>query len=159
LEKVDKHHVAGHVIKNVNEEFHKQLTSGQRVADKVAKVVGSWSFIIFQSIIIIIWMAVNAFLVYKVAVDPDYMQAWDPYPFILLNLVLSFQAAYTGPVVMMSQNRQAEKDRLMAEHDYQINLKAEVEIQELRKQLNRQEAMITEILASLNQLSNPELKK
>lgn len=151
-----RHSVPKHVIKNVNEVFEKELTRGQRVADLVAKVVGSWPFIICQSIIIIIWLTVNAYLVYKVFFDPAYFQAWDPYPFILLNLVLSFQAAYTGPVVMMSQNRQAEKDRLLAEHDYQVNLKAEQEIEELMKHLNHQDEIMACILSRLDKLSLAE---
>src|SRR5260370_1728008 len=73
-------------------------------------------------------MAVNAYLMLMAATHPGYFKAWDPYPFILLNLVLSFQAAYTGPVVMMSQNRQSEKDRLLAQHDFELNMKAEDEI-------------------------------
>ena len=151
-----RHSVPKHVIKNVNEVFEKELTRGQHVADLVAKVVGSWPFIICQSIIIIIWLTVNAYLVYKVSFDPAYFQAWDPYPFILLNLVLSFQAAYTGPVVMMSQNRQAEKDRLLAEHDYQVNLKAEQEIEELMKHLNHQDEIMACILSRLDKLSPVE---
>jgi len=154
-----KHQVSGHVIKNINEVFINQLTTGQRVADLVAKLVGSWPFIIWQSFIIVIWLTVNAYLVYKASVDPTYFQAWDPYPFILLNLVLSFQAAYTGPVVMMSQNRQSEKDRLMAEHDYQVNLKAELEIKELMKHLNHQDEMMANILSRLDKLSSSAEKK
>ena len=154
-----RHPISGHVIKNVNEVFETALTRGQRIADLVAKVVGSWPFIICQSIIIAIWLTVNVYLVYKVSFDPAYFQAWDPYPFILLNLVLSFQAAYTGPVVMMSQNRQAEKDRLLAEHDYKVNLKAEQEIKELMKHLNHQDEMMARILSRIDKLSPAEEKE
>src|SRR5258708_10471022 len=94
-------------------------TVGQRVADRVATAVGSWPFIIIQSFLLIVWMAVNAYLMLMATTHPSFFKAWDPYPFILLNLVLSFQAAYTGPVVMMSQNRQSERDRLAAESDYE----------------------------------------
>jgi len=146
----DQHPVSEHVIKNVNEVFKSKLTRGQRVADLVAKVVGSWPFIIWQSVIITIWLAINVYLIARVSFDPSFFQAWDPYPFILLNLVLSFQAAYTGPVVMMSQNRQAEKDRLLAEHDYKVNKKAEHEIKEIMRHLNHQDEMMASILARLD---------
>lgn len=143
----------GHVSKNINHEFQERLTTGQRVADMVARIVGSWQFIIYQSIIIIIWMLTNIYLVYMVSNKPGFLQAWDPYPFILLNLVLSFQAAYTGPVVMMSQNRQAEKDRLMAEHDYAINKKAEEEIKILMEHLVHQDELLLQMMTRLDELS------
>jgi uncharacterized membrane protein len=92
-------------------------TAGERVADGVAATVGSWPFIVIQSVLLAAWIVVNAVVLGRwIAGKP-----FDPYPFILLNLVLSFQAAYTGPVVMMSQNRQAAKDRDEAEHDYRVN--------------------------------------
>jgi uncharacterized membrane protein len=97
------------------------------VSDGVAAVVGSWPFIIIQSAILAIWMALNVV---------GFIQHWDPYPFILLNLVLSFQAAYTAPIIMMSQNRQAETDRSAAQHDYDINLKAELEIELLHQKVD-----------------------
>ncbi len=96
---------------NVNEAADEQMTLGQKVADKVAATVGSWPFIITQSIILASWIILNTIAwIYK----------WDPYPYILLNLALSFQAAYAAPFVMMSQNRQSEKDRLTAQNDYTI---------------------------------------
>ena len=100
---------------------------GSRVADTVARVVGSWRFIIIQSVLLAIWMALNLVA---------WISAWDPYPFILLNLVLSFQAAYTAPIIMMSQNRQAEIDRQAAQHDYDINTKAELEIELLHQKID-----------------------
>ena len=103
------------------------LSLGQRVSDAVARTVGSWKFIIIQSIILVIWMVLNIVVV---------IEHWDPYPFILLNLVLSFQAAYTAPIIMMSQNRQNEIDRRAAQHDYDINLKAELEIELLHQKLD-----------------------
>ncbi|MEN6372896.1 MAG: DUF1003 domain-containing protein [Armatimonadota bacterium] len=127
---------------NVNVEMKDKSTFGQHVADKVAAIVGSWAFIITQSIFLIAWMVVNTYLVVMIARDPNYLKAWDPYPFILLNLVLSFQAAYTGPVVMMSQNRQSQRDRLMAEHDFEINMKAEKEIEVILKELVHQDKLI-----------------
>jgi uncharacterized membrane protein len=95
------------------------LSFGERLADHIAKCVGSWTFIIGQSALLIAWIAANALA---------WFHAWDPYPFILLNLVLSFQAAYTAPVILMSQNRQAAIDRLRAEDDYLVNSRAEREI-------------------------------
>lgn len=102
-------------------------TRGQRLADAVAATVGSWKFIIIQSTLIALWMGGNAW------VGKD---AWDPYPFILLNLLLSFQAAYTAPAIMMSQNRQSEMDRRHAETDYEINVKAELEIELLHEKVD-----------------------
>ncbi|HEV2673159.1 MAG TPA: DUF1003 domain-containing protein [Aliidongia sp.] len=103
------------------------LTLGQRVSDGVAATVGSWKFIIIQSVILVIWMFLNV---------TAYVEQWDPYPFILLNLVLSFQAAYTAPVIMMSQNRQGTIDRESAQHDYDINIKSELEIELLHQKLD-----------------------
>jgi uncharacterized membrane protein len=108
---------------------------GNRVADRVAAVVGSWPFVIVQSTLLALWMALNL---------TAYIQHWDPYPFILLNLALSFQAAYTAPIIMMSQNRQAAIDRQAAEHDYEVNLKAELEIELLHEKIDHLRA--TEVL-------------
>ena len=104
------------------------LTSGQRIADIVAATMGSWTFIIVQSVILMFWVALNV---------TAYVQRWDPYPFILLNLALSFQAAYAAPVIMMSQNRQQEIDRKSAENDHQINIKAELEIELLHQKIDQ----------------------
>src|SRR6476620_11762983 len=107
-----------------------QLTSGQRIADTVAAVMGSWTFIICQSIILFVWIVLNI---------TAYVERWDPYPFILLNLALSFQAAYAAPFIMMSQNRQSAKDRLAAEIDHQVNSKAEIEVGLLLRRLDAME--------------------
>lgn len=117
---------------------------GQRVADRVASVVGGWPFIIIQTCLLIVWMGANVYLVYHYK-----DKAFDPYPFILLNLVLSFQAAYTGPIVMMSQNRQNEKDRLTAQCDYECNKTAEEEIRVVMEHLAHQDQILAEILARL----------
>jgi uncharacterized membrane protein len=103
------------------------LTWGQQLADKVAATVGSWRFILLQSALIVSWIAWNSL---------SNGQAWDPYPFILLNLVLSFQAAYTAPAIMMSQNRLSEVDRLRSTNDYEINVKAELEIELLHQKID-----------------------
>ncbi|UPY36628.1 DUF1003 domain-containing protein [Sediminicoccus sp. KRV36] len=101
--------------------------TGQRVADAVARIVGSWRFILIQSTLLAIWIGLNITAV---------IARWDPYPFILLNLVLSFQAAYTAPIIMMSQNRASEVDRRNAESDYRINVKAELEIEALHAKID-----------------------
>jgi len=121
-----------------------ERTAGERTADAVAALVGSWPFIIVQSTLLITWLLANAVLI------KDWIggEPFDPYPFILLNLVLSFQAAYTGPVVLMSQNRQAAKDRDEAEHDYEIDRKG-------LRQLERLEAQQVRILELLEAAATP----
>ena len=103
------------------------LTLGQRVADQVAVTMGSWPFIIIQSMLLMVWIILNL---------TAYIARWDPYPFILLNLALSFQAAYAAPVIMMSQNRQQDIDRREAASDYRINVKAELEIELLHDKID-----------------------
>ena len=133
------HHEHRHPrVRNINEIA--PLTLGQRIADRFANVMGSWSFIIIQSVILALWVTVNVFA---------YVWRWDPYPFILLNLALSFQAAYAAPIIMMSQNRQAEKDRVAAENDYQINVKAEEEVKAIMSHLEQQDEMMIDILHHL----------
>ncbi len=105
-----------------------ELRVGQRVADQVAATMGSWKFIIIQTTILFFWIVLNV---------TAYVQRWDPYPFILLNLALSFQAAYAAPFIMMSQNRQQDIDRKQAENDYQINIKAELEIELLHQKIDQ----------------------
>ena len=95
-------------------------TKGDRLADKISAIVGSWRFVAIQSSLLMLWIILNL---------TAFIQHWDPYPFILLNLALSFQAAYTAPIIMMSQNRQSIIDRQTANHDYEIDLKAELEIE------------------------------
>lgn len=104
-----------------------QLTLGQKIADTVAATMGSWNFIIIQSTVLACWVALNV---------TAYVRHWDPYPFILLNLALSFQAAYAAPFIMMSQNRQQDIDRRQAASDYQINIKAELEIELLHQKID-----------------------
>jgi len=128
-------------IFNVHELFEKQKSFGQRAADKVAIVAGSWKFIIIQSIILTIWVILNI---------TAWLSHWDPYPFILMNLVLSLQAAYTAPIIMMSQNRDTERDRLAARNDYNINLKAEEEIRVVLDHLNSQNTALMQIYQMLN---------
>lgn len=141
-------------VRSVNEEILQSMTLGQRVADRVAVSVGSWPFIIVQSVLLCLWMGFNIYLAVMEHTQPGYLKAWDPYPFILLNLVLSFQAAYTGPVVMMSQNRQAEKDRLAAQSDYEVNKKSEVEIEVIMKHLVHQDKLLLDAIARIESLQN-----
>ena len=139
-------------VRNPLTEHEEGMRLGQRVADKVAAAVGSWPFIIIQSILLLFWMAANVYLVVMERMQPGFLKAWDPYPFILLNLVLSFQAAYTGPVVMMSQNRQSEKDRLMAENDYQTNQRAEEEIRVVMEHLGHQDQLLLRAIGRIDAL-------
>ncbi len=104
------------------------LTAGQRIADLVAATMGSWKFIIIQSAALFVWIVLNV---------TAYIRQWDPYPFILLNLALSFQAAYAAPFIMMSQNRQQDIDRMAAENDYKVNIKAELEIELLHQKIDQ----------------------
>ncbi len=122
-----------------------QLTIGQRIADTVAATMGSWRFIIIQSIILLIWIALNV---------TAYVQQWDPYPFILLNLALSFQAAYAAPFIMMSQNRQQDIDRKQAENDFQVNVKAELEIELLHQKIDQlRETEVVNLTAAVKELT------
>ena len=113
---------------NVDAEFEKDLSLGEKMADRLATFGGSWTFIIIFASILLMWIGVNSFLLVK--------KPFDPYPFILLNLVLSCLAAVQAPVIMMSQNRQEAKDRLRSQHDYQVNLKAELEIRHLHDKID-----------------------
>lgn len=123
-------------IKNVNEVIKEQLTVGQRASDWIAAKVGSWRFIIGQSALLTLWAVLNV---------TAWVRHWDPYPFILMNLVLSLQAAYTAPMIMMSQNRKADRDRIEAHVDYEVNLKAENEIRVILENLEAQNVAIAEI--------------
>ena len=119
-----------HVARNINKEFDETLTFGQRLADRVASFGGSWTFIIIFALVLLIWIVLNSFVLARMN------SAFDPYPYILLNLFLSMLAAIQAPVIMMSQNRQAAKDRLDAAHDYEVNMKAELEIADLHKKVD-----------------------
>ena len=123
------------------------LTLGQRIADHVAATMGSWRFIIIQSAALLVWIILNI---------TAWARHWDPYPFILLNLALSFQAAYAAPFIMMAQNRQQQIDRKEAETDHQINIKAELEIELLHEKIDelRQKEVLylTEAIRDLSHL-------
>jgi uncharacterized membrane protein len=113
--------------KTWHEKHKDSMTIGNRVADGVAKGMGSWTFIIIQTILVILWMALNII---------GFVYHWDVYPFILLNLLFSTQAAYAAPIIMMAQNRQNERDRIQAKEDYQTNIDAKKEIEQLQIRLN-----------------------
>src|SRR5260370_1004826 len=114
-------------IINVDKVAYEGQTVGQRVADGVAATMGSWRLIIIQSSILAAWLVLNSVA---------WINHWDNYPFILLNLALSFEAAYAAPIIMMSQNRQADRDRLDSRNDYEVNMKAELEILQLHEKFN-----------------------
>lgn len=126
-------------------------TTGEYLADRIAAIMGSWRFIIVQSALLALWIALNI---------AAWIQHWDPYPFILLNLVLSFQAAFTAPVLMMAQNRQSAIDRQKAQLDYDVNLRAELDIEALHEKIDllRQED-ITRLVGLLELLTKERIEK
>jgi uncharacterized membrane protein len=119
-----------HISRNTNKEYDSELTFGQRLADKIAAFGGSWPFIILFLTALVAWIVLNSVVLAHAG------KPFDPYPYILLNLFLSMLASLQAPVIMMSQNRQGIKDRIDAEHDYEVNLKAEVEILALHEKLD-----------------------
>jgi len=116
------------LVKDVEEEIQEKLTIGQKLADKIAEFGGSWTFIIIFFLILLAWILVNSIVLLT--------GSFDPFPYILLNLVLSCLAAIQAPIIMMSQNRKEEKDRLRSENDYKVNLKAELEIRHLHEKMD-----------------------
>ncbi|MFA9187656.1 DUF1003 domain-containing protein [Flavobacterium sp. FBOR7N2.3] len=115
------------INKNWHQKHYDSLEFGSRIADSVAKGMGSWRFIIIQTVFVIVWMGLNLIA---------YFKHWDAYPFILLNLLFSTQAAYAAPIIMMAQNRQSERDRIQAQEDYTTNKEAKLEIEALAAKLN-----------------------
>lgn len=126
-------------------------TRGEYLADQIAALVGSWRFIIVQSAVLVLWIVLNIVA---------WVQHWDPYPFILLNLVLSFQAAFTAPILMMAQNRQSDIDRQKAQLDYDVNLRAELDIEALHEKIDllRQED-ITRLVSLLEVLTRERIER
>lgn len=120
--------ISGKISKNINDSNDENLTLGQRTADKIAAFGGSWPFIIIFGITLAVWITLNAIILRS--------KAFDPYPFVFLNLVLSCLAAIQAPIIMMSQNREAEKDRLTTANDYLVNLKSEIIIEDLHKKID-----------------------
>lgn len=134
---------------DVNKVADDELSFGQRIADKVASGMGSWRFIITQASILVIWIIFNSIA---------WFYHFDNYPFILLNLVLSFQAGFAAPVIMMSQNRQAEKDRLTAQNDYTTDCKGEEEIRYIMEHLDHRDTLILQIVKRLEE-QHQEMKE
>lgn len=116
------------LTKNMNDEYDRHLSVGEKLSDKIADFGGSWRFIIIFGVILVLWVALNSATIF--------WKPYDPYPYIFLNLILSCLAAIQAPIIMMSQNRQETKDRMQAEHDYRVNLKAELEIRSLHEKLD-----------------------
>lgn len=143
--------VAQRASRNVNEVMEAKYTVGQRVADRVATFGGSWTFIFIFGGILLIWMVTNSLVLAYIGRGENGAQ-WDPYPYILLNLMLSTLAALQAPVIMMSQNRAAEKDRLAAEQDFKVNLKSELMLEELVRKQRERDGQIDEVLRTLGVL-------
>lgn len=143
--------VSQRVTRNINQEMDATLTVGQRVADKVAAFGGSWTFIFIFGGILLTWMVANSIVLARIGSGENGEQ-WDPYPYILLNLVLSTLAALQAPVIMMSQNRAAEKDRLAAEQDFKVNLKSEFMLEELVRRDRERTRQIDDLLEQIQRL-------
>ncbi len=139
------------IAQNVNEEFATHLTLGERVSDRIAAFGGSWRFISLFGFILFAWIAANTVLLLR--------RPFDPFPFILLNLILSCIAAIQAPVIMMSQNRQESKDRLRAEHDYRVNLKAELEIRHLNQRIDHLLSHQWERLVEIQQIQTEMMQE
>jgi uncharacterized membrane protein len=133
------------ISENTNEGFEAQSTFGQKLADQIAKFGGSWAFIITFGSVLVVWLTLNSVALFM-------PKPFDPFPFILLNLVLSCLAATQAPVIMMSQNRMEARDRDRAEHDYQVNLKAEMEIRHLHEKVDHLLTHQWERLAEMQQM-------
>ena len=141
----------GAVSRDINEEYDQGSKFGGRLADRVASFGGSWTFLIIFGGFIVAWVGLNAAML---------AQAFDPYPYILLNLFLSMLASIQAPIILMAQNRQAAKDRLAAAHDYEVNLKAEIEIMALHEKLDEMRAKdIAELLRHIVKGKKPSPKK
>ena len=143
--------------RNVNEVMEQRSTLGQRVADRVAAFGGSWTFIFLFGGILVAWMVANTLVLAYIGRGENGAQ-WDPYPYILLNLVLSSLAALQAPVIMMSQNRAAEKDRLAAEQDFKVNLKSELMLEELVRKQRERDVQIAQLMRTV-QSGPPTIEK
>ncbi len=141
-------------VRHASDRLTSEMTLGARLADRVAAVGGSWNFIIAFAVVLVVWVGGNSLLLTVIGLRP-----FDPYPYIFLNLLLSMLAALQAPVIMMSQNRQAAKDRIAAENDYEINLKAELEIMSLHEKLDALRTReLTDMLAQQTVLIEEMLK-
>ena len=145
--------VSQRATRNINVEMAERATIGQRIADKVASFGGSWTFIIIYVSFLVAWMAFNTFVLVHYGTGENGAE-FDPYPYILLNLMLSMTAALQAPIIMMSQNRAAEKDRLAAEQDFKVNLKSELMLEELMRKSQGREAQIGQLVELVKDLSS-----
>jgi len=146
--------VSQRATRNINVEMEERSTIGQRVADRVASFGGSWTFIIIYVSFLVGWMGLNTFILVHYGHGENGAQ-YDPYPYILLNLMLSMTAALQAPIIMMSQNRAAEKDRLAAEQDFKVNLKSELMLEELMRKSQGREAQIGQLVDLVKDLRSP----
>ncbi len=146
--------VSQRATRNINVEMEERSTIGQRVADRVASFGGSWTFIIIYVSFLLCWMGLNTFVLVHYGHGEGGAQ-YDPYPYILLNLMLSMTAALQAPIIMMSQNRAAEKDRLAAEQDFKVNLKSELMLEELMRKSQGREAQISQLVELVKDLRSP----
>jgi len=140
--------VSQRASRNINVEMEQKSTIGQRIADRVASFGGSWTFIIIYLSFLIAWMAFNTFVLLHYGKGENGAQ-FDPYPYILLNLMLSMTAALQAPIIMMSQNRAAEKDRMAAEQDFKVNLKSELMLEELIRKQRARDLQIDQLNSAL----------
>lgn len=145
--------VSERVTRNINEAMDEKMTVGQRVADRVASFGGSWTFIFIYCSFLLAWIAVNTFILAYLGRGENGAQ-WDPYPYILLNLMLSMTAALQAPIIMMSQNRAGEKDRLAAEQDFKVNLKSELMLEEMLRKDRERAAKMDKLLEMVHSLQN-----
>ncbi|HEX5836117.1 MAG TPA: DUF1003 domain-containing protein [Pyrinomonadaceae bacterium] len=143
--------VTTRVVRNINVEMEEKATVGQHIADKVASFGGSWTFIVIYLVFLAIWMAINSLVLVRYGSGESGNQ-FDPYPYILLNLMLSMTAALQAPIIMMSQNRAAYKDRLAAEQDFKVNLKSELLLEELMRRTKARETQMQEIADDIKSL-------
>lgn len=148
LDSLQKHEL---IASNVDSEFERDWTFGERLADRIAAFGGSWRFLIIFALLLIFWIVMNSIVLF--------LRPVDPYPFILLNLLLSCLAAIQAPVIMMSQNRQEAKDRLRAQHDYQVNLKAELEIRQIHEKLDHLLSKQWERLVQIQEIQIEQLSE
>jgi uncharacterized membrane protein len=144
--------VSQRATRNINVEMEERSTIGQRIADRVASFGGSWTFIIIYVSFLLAWMGLNTFVLVHYGHGEGGAQ-YDPYPYILLNLMLSMTAALQAPIIMMSQNRAAEKDRLAAEQDFKVNLKSELMLEELMRKSQGREAQISQLIELVKEVS------
>ncbi len=138
-----------HVSRDIGQEFQESLTFGQKISDSIASYAGSWPFVIGFLVVLVAWVSLNSFVLYPTG------KAFDPYPYILLNLFLSMLAAIQAPIILMSQNRQASKDRIEVSHDYEVNLKAELEVMALHMKIDQ---LRDEQLAKMIELEEKHLE-